>query len=218
MSGAGLFPSFSLPKPNKSRWEFWNEVIETSGCKNINEFKILEPKKIFDAIEIVKSKRKDYTYHNMPVIDGYYLKDSVDILIKNPLDIDYMIGFTNNDMFTALLAHISKKYRKQVNGYLYYFDCNAKGDNNLAFHSSDLRYLFGTLDKSWRPYNEDDYKLSEIMMDYVYEFIKKGNPNKDGLPKWKKENKALRLSDKKINMCNPNMILLLKNTFKGDPK
>ncbi len=219
MSGAGLWPAFTLPRPCESTRGYWNEVMEIAGCNDISEFRKLDAKRIFDALEIIKTKRKDYTFHNMPVIDHYYLTDSVIKLIKKPLNIDYMVGVTNNDMFTVILASMAKKYRRQVNGYLYFFDCDAKGDNNLAFHSADLRYLFGTLNKSWRPYNEDDYKLSEIMMDYFTEFIKKGDPNKEGLPLWEKRNKALRLSDKKkIKMVNFNMIRLLKNTFKGDPK
>ena len=130
-----------------------------------------------------------------------------------------MIGFTNNDMFTYLLAHIAKKYAKKHHGYLYYFDIDAKGDDNQAFHSADLRYVFGTLEDSWRPYDEHDKQISNLMMDYITAFAKTGNPNHEGAPKWDIfKSKALCLSDEKVEMAVPKRMKLLKNTLKGDPR
>ncbi|WP_369765988.1 carboxylesterase/lipase family protein [Flavobacterium sp. WC2429] len=54
-----------------------------------------------------------------------------------------------------------------------------------AVHSAEIEYAMGNLssnkDYAW---SEDDYKVSETMMNYFANFIKTGNPNGDGLPKW----------------------------------
>lgn len=60
----------------------------------------------------------------------------------------------------------------------------AKGDDAGAFHSFDLWYTFGTLDRSWRPKAASDYVLSEHMLDYWCNFIKEGNPNNGELLQW----------------------------------
>ena len=54
-----------------------------------------------------------------------------------------------------------------------------------AFHSSELWYMFGTLDKCWRPMEAADYELSDRMVSYWTNFAKTGNPNGDDLPEWK---------------------------------
>jgi para-nitrobenzyl esterase len=45
-----------------------------------------------------------------------------------------------------------------------------------AFHSAELWYMFGTLDRSWRPFTEADHALSERMLDAWTAFCRNGNP------------------------------------------
>ncbi|MBQ9410582.1 MAG: carboxylesterase/lipase family protein [Bacteroidales bacterium] len=53
----------------------------------------------------------------------------------------------------------------------------AEGEQDFgAFHSFELWYVFGTLDRSWRPFTEADYALSERMLDAWTNFAKSGNP------------------------------------------
>lgn len=69
--------------------------------------------------------------------------------------------------------------------YIYYFDRDIPGEDRPgAFHSSELWYIFGTLNRSWRPMEAVDYKISLIMTDYWTNFAKFGNPNGEGLPEW----------------------------------
>jgi para-nitrobenzyl esterase len=44
--------------------------------------------------------------------------------------------------------------------------------------------MFGTLNRCWRPFTKEDYELSEEMLDYWTNFMKKGNPNTEGMEDW----------------------------------
>lgn len=219
MSGAGNWPDFAAPRDYLKTRDYWKTVMELSGAKSFDEFKTMPVKEVLRGVEEAKKVRKDGMFCTMPVVDGYYLKDKVKTLIKNPMSIPYMVGVTNNDMYTWILSNMAKKFTRKNNAYMYYFDVDAPGvDNNQAFHSSDLRYMFGTLDKSFREYTKEDYEISNIMMDYVASFVKTGNPNSDGLPVWEAGKPAMQFSKLGVKMNALNEWKLFKNTFKGDPK
>ena len=54
-----------------------------------------------------------------------------------------------------------------------------------AVHSAEIEYALGNLATN-RVYawTKDDYKVSEVLQGYFENFIKKGDPNGPGLPKW----------------------------------
>ena len=219
MSGGGMFPRFALPRPTESTRDYWLQFMELAGCRTFEELKAAPLTDIFEAVERIKALRKDTIYHTMPVVDGALLPGSVDKLIESPLPVDYLIGYTNNDMYAPVMAYIGNRFGRKNGAYLYYFDLDAPGDDNRAFHSSDLRYMFGTLDRSWRPYGQRDQEASGQMMDYLVNFARTGNPNGPGLPLWKKGKPVLRIGPKGTNMGHVSYYKLLKNMFtKGDPK
>jgi para-nitrobenzyl esterase len=53
-----------------------------------------------------------------------------------------------------------------------------------VFHTSEVPYVFGTLDKLRRPWTEIDRKLSQTMMSYWTNFATTGDPNGTGMPQW----------------------------------
>ena len=69
--------------------------------------------------------------------------------------------------------------------YVYYFTRDLPGDNFGAWHSSELWYMFGTMDRCWTPWEERDFALSAQMLDYWTHFMKTGSQNGAGLPEWK---------------------------------
>ncbi len=90
---------------------------------------------------------------------------------------------------TNLWGRIHAKYGLDP-VYLYLFDrCIPDKDGNpsweAAFHSGDIWYIHGTIGRSWRGMGPDDYKVSNLMMDYWTNFAKTGDPNGEGLPVWK---------------------------------
>ena len=219
MSGGGLFPRFALPRPAESTRNYWLQFMELAGCRSFKELKAAPLADIFEAVERIKALRKDTIYHIMPVVDGALLPGPVDRLIESPLPLDYLIGYTNNDMYAPVMAYIGNKFGRKNGAYLYWFDLDAPGDDNRAFHSSDLRYMFGTLDRSWRPYEQRDWEASGQMMDYLVNFARTGDPNGPGLPPWRKGKPALRIGPKGTKMGHVSYYKLLKNMLtKGDPK
>ena len=42
----------------------------------------------------------------------------------------------------------------------------------------------GTLDRAWRPFTAGDRELSHRMINYWTNFMKNGDPNSEGLPRW----------------------------------
>ena len=218
LSGGGLFPKKARPKPATETREYWKEVMKIAGVKTLEEFRHLDEKEVMAAVEVIKTKRNDNLVNTQPVVDGYLLEKDTAQLVKHPLRIDYMAGTTSNDMFNVVLYHMAWKFIKSNRGYRYFFDIDAPGDDNGAFHSSDLRYFFGTLDKSFRPYGEKDKAASELIMDYVAAFVRTGNPNGEGRPIWKKGGKPLYISKGGFRMKRANPVLLIRNTFRGDPK
>ena len=219
MSGGGLFPRFALPRPAESTHEYWRQFMALAGCKSFEALKGAPLADIFEAVERIKALLKDGIYHTMPVIDGFLLPGPVDQLIESPLPVDYLIGYTNNDMYAPVMAFIGNRFGRRNGAYLYCFDLDAPGDDNRAFHSSDLRYMFGTLDRSWRPYGTRDHEASEQMMDYLVNFARTGDPNGPGLPPWRKGKPALRIGPRGTKMGPVPYGKLLKNMLtKGDPK
>nr|WP_040007135.1 carboxylesterase family protein [Fibrisoma limi] len=70
-----------------------------------------------------------------------------------------------------------------------------------AVHSAEIEYAMGNLATNkvyaWTP---EDYKVSELMQNYFANFIKTGNPNGPGLPKWPVAGKATPVQYMRIDV------------------
>ncbi len=223
MSGGGCFPGFALPKKASETYGYWLELMDIAGCRSFEELRDADIRVIHDAYEAIRKRRKDNVYNTMPVIDGYLLKDGVDKLIRDPLKVDYMIGYTNSDMYAPMMAYIGNRFARDNGAYVYFFDIDQPGDENGAFHSSDLRYVFGRLGNSWRPFRDRDYEVSGQMMDLLANFAEKGDPNGNGLPVWDKtdrhHSKVLCIRLKDVRMGRPSYFKMVRNMLqKGEPK
>ena len=223
MSGAGLFPKFALPKKAEDTHAYWLDYMREAGCSSLEALKKVSLDTLFDAMERMHEKRKDNIYNTMPVVDGLLIPEPVDRLIRNPLPVDTMIGFTNNDMYAPVMAFIGKRYVKANGAYVYFFDLDSPGDDNRAFHSCDLRYIFETLESSWRPYGKRDREVSGELAQYLANFARTGDPNGKGLPLWQKtekgRGKVLHITPFRTAMGHVHYGKLAVNMLqKGDPK
>ena len=66
--------------------------------------------------------------------------------------------------------------------YEYFFTKDNRGLG--ANHSGEMVYAYGNLDRQGWAADEKDRALSEIMVSYWENFIRTGDPNGEGLPRW----------------------------------
>lgn len=142
-------------------------------------------------------------YRFAPVIDGAMVLGPFDEVLEAGMhaDVPYLIGSTADDMgrtpaqkaagektplyqgclnWSFLLETLGRKP-----AYVYYFTRRPLGDDAGAFHSAELWYMFGTLGRSWRPKEAEDYAISERMVDSWSQFIKTGDPTAKGTEAWR---------------------------------
>ena len=213
-SGGGINKILSASSPEKL-YPFWQAVMEHTGAKTIEEFKTVPVDAIFTAWQALKKTMKGG--FPSPCIDGeLVVAKGHEILERGEHHtIPYMIGSTSEDMLPPFLFSMAKKWcaAQEGNAYLWFFERNLPGDDHGAWHSADLWYWFGTLDKCWRPFTEKDYELSEEMTDYLTAFAKSGNLNCENRTEWKSGTTALTFGDKPTAMKNPKALKLWYTMF-----
>jgi len=194
---------------------FWSAVMERCGCKSLEEFRALPVQQLFEVWQSAKKEIKGGNAAAFPVRDGRFAVEGT--VAK---DIPYMAGSTSEDMAPPVLQGMARKWiaKRTKPSYTWYFDRQLPGDENGAWHSSDLWYWFGTLPNCWRPMEEKDYELSGQMVDYLCNFVRTGDPNrKEALPTWKASAKdqkeVLILGEKPTAMGRPNLFKMIHTMF-----
>ncbi|HJE38940.1 MAG: hypothetical protein C7K11_08765 [Candidatus Amulumruptor caecigallinarius] len=173
--------------------------FESIGATN------LEAMRAIDAATLQKLYQESkFMTKFRPSIDGSLIVEDFNdaTLGGRYLDIDYMIGYTKDDVPKANFPQsIGAWAENQVGGlgrrgvYVCSFDhpqpedpqnptkdeFGAKG----AIHSAELPYMFGQVKLSTKPMKKEDYELSERMVEYWTNFAKYGNPNGNKSGEWK---------------------------------
>lgn len=79
----------------------------------------------------------------------------------------------------------------RIPAHVYYFDPYIPEhdiynfvEDGVPYHSSELWYIFGTLDRCWRTMDGRHHDLSAAMIKYWTNFAKSGDPNGDDLVFW----------------------------------
>lgn len=190
---------------------FWQIVMEYCGCETLTQFRELPPQKLFEAWQYCKKEHKGGNAAVFPVKDGRFAVEG-----SQPHNIPYMAGSTSHDMAPPMLQGMTRKWiaKREKPSYTWYFDRMLPGDENGAWHSSDLWYWFGTLPNCWRPMEEKDYALSEQMVSYLCNFAKTGDPNKAAvLPTWiasdAGQKRVLIVGEKPTHMGKPSMMKMI---------
>ncbi len=133
-----------------------------------------------------------------PLVDGYVSKESFDAaaLDGTLADVPYMIGYTMNDMgnmAAGVVAFCENRQEKGNKAWAYEFARPLPDDGSHpevtvrlkgAFHSSDLWYVFKSLQHGWRPWTQGDWDLSEKMLTAWTNFAKYSDPNGPNGGEW----------------------------------
>lgn len=194
-SGGGIRALHETPK-KEQLWEISQKLMDQVGAKTIAELRQVPAQTLMEAAYAVGGPGLGWTPHQ----DSWLLPASTDAQAESGkiLDIRYMIGSCGDDIGGEVLLQESgaRWCENQLRlgrspAYFYYFNRKLPGDDAGAFHSSELWYVFETLPRCWRPWEDHDRELSRIMSTYWANFAKTGDPNSSGdpgeislLPRW----------------------------------
>lgn len=99
---------------------------------------------------------------------------------------EYFQDEMGDGLVSAVLAWCElQNMQKRKPSFMYYFTLVPPGADT-AHHSAEHHYVFQTLTRSKRPYTGIDFDLSNMLADYWANFIKTGDPNREGLPRWER--------------------------------
>lgn len=187
-SGGGL-GAFGTSVTKETVVDISKRLMAHLGVDTIDELRKLPAEDLKNAAYAVNTVGLGWVPH----IDGVLLSDTTDSLAKNGeiLDIPYMLGCTKDDIGGGILVQAGESFcenqlalgRKPA--YFYHFAHALPGDDHGAFHSCELWYVFGTMHRCWRPWQQHDFELAEQISSYWANFAKRGSPNGDNLPEWK---------------------------------
>lgn len=178
MSGGGvrrlLMP---LKKPNK---KFWDGIAaELEG-----DIATVSAEELFKAWA-AKGGMASLSA-TAPVIDGDGVKDSD----YGAHTLPCIMGMVGKDLLPPVLKKMRYRYAKLLakrgaGCYAYDFLHPLPGDDRGTFHSADLWYALGSLARSDRPFEEEDYAISDEMLDRFVAFATTGEPNIEGKAQWR---------------------------------
>lgn len=183
-SGGGINPELQGREPSFQQvWEAGRAFCEFAGYTTLEQMRAASPQEIMQKYSEYQAEGNSIPMG--PMVDMRMCGESFTTAAsQNHIpDIPYMIGSTfgdgmdkaaDIDQFCA-----SRDYHGGKPVYEYLFTRRLPGDDAGAFHSAELWYMFGTLDRSWRPFTEEDRDLSRRMLSAWTHFCKTGDPGED---------------------------------------
>lgn len=214
-SSAGFATFIKQKRNNESEYNKWRQIYKEAGCRSIEEFKTMPARDLYDAFAVVSSR------HPMGFCNAVYDENFTAQHKNAPCSTKILCSLTSEDVMPLLLylmcRYLAYSQRKGgVDTYAYFFKRKLPGDNKGAWHGSDLLYLYGGLNSSWRPFTAEDRTLSDTMLHYLCNFIHNGDPNGRYMPRWtplRKGSNFLVLGQGAPHMGKPEICALLKNTL-----
>jgi len=202
-SGGGL-GSRGLNGPDQAAADAQGaELLSMVGLSTLQEMRAASVQRVFDVSAQYAAAGKGWLRLS-PHIDGKVLTEPFDqaVLDGNIARGPIMIGYNKDDMGglggTPVDRFCAVRDSMGCTVYEYEFlrelptDEAHPASDAGAFHSAELWFMFGTLDRSWRPFTEADHALSARMLDAWTDFCKFGNP---GWPAYKQDEPFKQLFD-----------------------
>ena len=175
--------------PNVDGWVFHGTVYDvfTAGTQNdvpvivgsnADEDARLAGRRPDDVAAYVRYARDRYGEMSDEFLDAYPATTSDEVrraFLRSSGDRDF--GWEMRT-WGRLMANVSSP------AYLYFFSRVPPGSERGAYHTAEIRYVFGNLDGAATPYAQTDHQLSDLMVSYWVNFATIGDPNGEGLPEW----------------------------------
>lgn len=179
LSGGGVSRQFST-RPASEAYPFWQELERHLGASDLDALRRAEPQRLFEVFQALCKEKKNAMAFCGPVLDGRMLTEPAETAAKAGRQhaVPYLCGSTSEDIVPPVIYKMAKSWARLQSDQ---GKCN-----------------------SWRPFTEWDYRLSDVMVDYISNFVKNGNPNGPGLTKWlpmeKGQNLVMRFGDEDMHM------------------
>ena len=183
---AGMMRMFR-PTNIKEAEQACKEILDWAGLTDLKKMRAASTETLYALSTIYNGASGKFgSLTGMPMVDGYVSKESFDDAAKDGslADVPYMIGYTLNDMGNmsgGIAAFCLNREEKGAKAWAYEFarPLPTDGRSNVlsgAFHSSDLWFVFKSLQHCWRPWTQGDWDLSEKMLTAWTNFAKTGDP------------------------------------------
>ena len=188
----GMFRAQTLPEAEQQT----KTVMDWAGLTDLKKMRAASTEMLYTVGNIYNAASGKFAFlTGSPIVDGYVCKQSFDDAAKegNLADVPYMIGYTLNDMGDmagGIAAFCLNREEKGGKAWAYEFARPLPDDGSHpevtarlkgAFHSSDLWFVFKSLQHCWRPWVQGDWDLSEKMLTAWTNFAKTGDPNGGGV-------------------------------------
>lgn len=179
------------PPSMKEAEDYGLKYMEELGCKSVEELLELPADQLcFDEGMMVGRPF-------LPVNDGIVLVEPFYKTISEGRHkrVPYLYGNTSEEMgihpgqrqllLPDALAFAKAQETYGQKTFLYCFSRRLPSADNVgAAHAAELWYEYGVLNRSWLPFNGNDYQVSLDMVHYWANFMKHGDPNGEGLKRW----------------------------------
>ena len=180
-SGGGINPELQGREPYYEQvWDAGKAFCDYAGYTTLEQMRAASPQDIMHKYAEYEADGNSIPIG--PMVDMKMNGESFTTAAsQNHIpDIPYMIGSTAGDGMQRAndIAEFcaSRNYYEGKPVFDYLFTRRLPGDDAGAFHSAELWYMFGTLDRCWRPFTDGDRELSRQMLDAWTNFCKYGNP------------------------------------------
>jgi len=209
--------SFARQNPNEYAELYGKALLNELGLKadDVEDLRAVPYKELVAAVNksmnavnmTLKSQGKDVRRGMMgPVLDGKHVvapgfengapevSAEVPMLIGwNYNEFDFLTG-KEDTMFRngAINQARNKAAQGTADAYLYMFNWKPAGNTLGACHGMELPFMFNNIElqPEMTGATKDAYELADKMSSAWIAFIRTGNPNTKGLPKWEPYNEA----------------------------
>jgi para-nitrobenzyl esterase len=184
----------------------WKEVFDWAGYDTLEKMRAASTEEVFGlAARYAAETGNRMRLGTSPVVDGYVFAESFDAAAMEGRikDIPYMIGYTKDDMGNPeegirRFCELRNKAGKPVYAYQFAHELpdDEAGSHDMkgAFHSSELWFMFKSLEHSDRPFTKADWDLAEHVVSCWTNFAKTGDPG-EGWKAYTPENPEFMVFD-----------------------